>query len=439
MTKRHSQQTKDKIKASIKATREKRSKQHISVYELKINARRLSRTQKERLERVFLEAKWLKNTIIAQDDIFSFDASTKTAQVKMPDGSFEGRELATLGSSMKQTILAGIKNDIKGLKALKTNGRKIGRLKFVSQVKSIDLRAHGYRGTYNIDRKRGKVRIQKIGWVNVYGLDNIPEDVEFANAKLINKPDGVYLKVTTYSNSHPERKYEPGSVIGVDMGLKTAITTSEGDELNLYVEETERLKRLKQKLGRQVKGSNNYGKTLHLIQREYQKMDNRRDDLANKVVSDFSRYEVVFFQDENLSAWKKRDGYVRGGNKVQKGILGRVKSRLQRKDWAVMIDKSAPTTQFCRDCGVKNKHHPDERMYFCPNCGYEENRDIHATLNMVYFGVTDNRYNTPVDGGVAPVEPVSPTEHFNFLKGTVSVARKQEKNPGDLTQKPRNA
>ena len=47
--------------------------------------------------------------------------------------------------------------------------------------------------------------------------------------------------------------------------------------------------------------------------------------------------------------------------------------------------------------------------------------------------------NTPVDGGVAPVGPVSPTAHFNFLKGTVSVARKQEKDSGDLIQKPRNA
>ena len=46
--------------------------------------------------------------------------------------------------------------------------------------------------------------------------------------------------------------------------------------------------------------------------------------------------------------------------------------------------------------------------------------------------------NTPVDGGVAPVEPVSPTEHFNFLKGTVGLVTKQEKDSGELIQKPRN-
>ena len=46
--------------------------------------------------------------------------------------------------------------------------------------------------------------------------------------------------------------------------------------------------------------------------------------------------------------------------------------------------------------------------------------------------------NTPVDGGEAPVEPVSPTEHFNFLKGSVGLVTKQEKDSGDLIQNPRN-
>ena len=43
-----------------------------------------------------------------------------------------------------------------------------------------------------------------------------------------------------------------------------------------------------------------------------------------------------------------------------------------------------------------------------------------------------------MDGGDAPVEPVIPTEPFNFLKGTVGLVMKQEKDSGDLIQKPRN-
>lgn len=424
MIKQHSQETKNKIKASLKATRKKRETQHCKVYELKINSKKLNSTQKEQLKRVFLEAKWLKNTILASENIFSFNPSVKKAHVKMPDGTIEERDLQHLGAHLKQSILSGIKGDIKALKESKNKGRKVGKLKFTKAVKSLDLKEYG--NTYTIDRKTNTAKIQKLGHFKVYGLKNIPENVDFANAKLVNKPDGVYIHVTTYTDNAPKREYGKGYVIGIDMGLETAFTTSEGDKINLYVEAPDRLKRLQRKLSRQVKGSNNYKKTKHLLQREYQKMGNRKDDAANKFVSDLSHYEAVFYQDENITQWKKKNGYVRGGKKIHSGILGRVKERLSRKDWAVMLSKSLPTTQRCV-CGVKNKHQLDERVYFCSTCGYKEDRDIHAARNMIHFGTTDNRYNTPVDGGVAPVERTSSGLRFNYLSGSLSHAvSKQE-------------
>ena len=414
----HSQETKDRIKASLNATRERHSQMDCKVYEVKIVNDKLSRSKKETLDRFFLEAKWMKNHILA-GDIKDATPSMKTADVKLPDGSFETRELENLGSHMKQSILSGIKGDLRSLKASKEKGRRVGRLKFCKEFTSIDLKEHG--NTYVVDRKAKKVKIQKLGWVRVRGLDNIPEDVEFANAKLLNKPDGYYLAIATYrdKNMSPSRQYMPGSVIGLDFGLSTAITTSEGEHLNLYVEETDRLKRLQKKLARQTKGSNNYKKTCILIRQEYQKMNNRKKDLAYKLVSDLSHYEHAFFQDEMISSWQKKQGYARGSKKIQKGILGRVKALLRTKDWTTMLSRGDATTQTCV-CGVKNKHQLDERTYFCGQCGYSDNRDIHAAKNMIRFGLSDKRYNTPQGLGEAPVEEVAPALHFNFLKGAAS-------------------
>ena len=93
---------------------------------------------------------------------------------------------------------------------------------------------------------------------------------ELANANLVRKPDGYYLKVTAFINKENWKEQEKnGKEIGLDFGIKTSITTSESEKLDTSVEESERLKKLQRELSRRVKGSNNRYKTIKLIRREY--------------------------------------------------------------------------------------------------------------------------------------------------------------------------
>ena len=122
---------------------------------------------------------------------------------------------------------------------------------------------------------------------------------ELANANLVEKPDGYYLKVTCFINKenfHEQPKN--GKEIGLDFGIKTNITTSEGEKLDVSIEESERLKKLQREMFRRVKGSNNRHKTIKLIQREYQKLSNRKKDKANKIVSKLKKYDRIYMQDE---------------------------------------------------------------------------------------------------------------------------------------------
>ena len=107
------------------------------------------------------------------------------------------------------------------------------------------------------------------------------------------------MKVTAYINKENFKETETnGKEIGLDFGIKTNITTSESEKLDITVEESERLKRLQRKMSRQVKGSNNRYKTIKLIRREYQKLSNRKQDKANKIVSKLKKYETIVIQDE---------------------------------------------------------------------------------------------------------------------------------------------
>ncbi len=69
------------------------------------------------------------------------------------------------------------------------------------------------------------------------------------------------------------------------MGIKDHITLSNGEKLNVTIGETERLKLLQRKFARSKKGSNNRYKLKKLIKKEYQKITNRKNDAANKVVA----------------------------------------------------------------------------------------------------------------------------------------------------------
>ena len=76
-------------------------------------------------------------------------------------------------------------------------------------------------------------------------MKQIPSNVEFANANLVHKPDGYYMCITTYIDKKdfvPELKNKKD--IGLDFGIKTTITTSEGDMIDISVGESDQLKAL---------------------------------------------------------------------------------------------------------------------------------------------------------------------------------------------------
>lgn len=89
-----------------------------------------------------------------------------------------------------------------------------------------------------------------------------------------------------------------GKEIGLDFGIKTNLTTSEGEKLDVSVGESDRLKRLQREMSQRTKGSNNRHKTIKLIRREYLKLSNRKKDKVNKIVSKLKAYSCIVMQDE---------------------------------------------------------------------------------------------------------------------------------------------
>ena len=369
-----------KIKESLHATKERRSNMDCRVFSVKVQENRLSRAKEEKLNRCFLEGKWLRNAVVATDSLSLED--TSHIQVKVKD-TFEVREIKNLSSQMKQSVVDSVKTDVCNLSKAKKAGLKVGRLQFKHECNEINLKQFG--NTYKI-KSHNKISIQNIGVLTVNGLEQINlDEVEFANAKLIQKPSGFYIHITIYTKKQSQSDVEK-EILGLDMGIKDQLTFSNGVKVNFYLEESEQLKGLMRKLNRQTKGSNQYKQTLTRVKKIFEHQGNKKSDVVNKLNSVLRSNYIICFQDELLNQWKRKKSKHRFsfGRKVQHGILGRVKDKLKKNSTNVMLESSIPTTQTCPECGCLTKHSLDKRKYHCNHCGFENpDRDIHSAKNMV--------------------------------------------------------
>lgn len=369
-----------KIKESLRATKERHSNMDCRVFSAKVQENKLSKAKLEKLYRCFLEAKWLYNAVLSSTEDFP-RSGIKTVSIKVKD-TFEEREIKNLSSQMKQSVVDSAKTNASNLSKAKRKGLKVGRLQYKKECNEIDLTQFG--NTYKF-KSHNKISVQNIGILVVNGLEQINlDEVEFANAKLVKKPSGFYIHITAYSKKQPQSDAEK-EVIGLDMGIRDQLTFSNGVKVNFYLEESEQLKGLMRKLSRQTKGSNQYKQTLNRIKRVYEHLNNKKNDVVNKLDSVLKQNYIICFQDELLSQWKRKKSKRRFsfGRKVQHGILGRVKDKLKKNSSNHMLGSSAPTTQTCPVCGCLTKHSLDKRKYHCDHCGFENaDRDIHSANMM---------------------------------------------------------
>ncbi len=127
-----SEEKKNKIKSSLKNTKDRRKNQIITIIKTKIDMDKLNNKTVNTLKILFLESKWLYNYVINRelnDDIFKTDYKINCVGVYVID-HYEKRKLKNLSSQMKQGIIERARDNIKSLHELKNNGFKVGSLKF---------------------------------------------------------------------------------------------------------------------------------------------------------------------------------------------------------------------------------------------------------------------------------------------------------------------
>jgi len=373
------------IKASWYATRAKRKQQRCRVFELKVTTRHLSTRARTHLRHLFLEAKWFYNWILSQSDVFHVNTTIQQIPVKIGD-LFEERPLRCLSSQMKQGLATRVRTSIQALATKKQQGQPVGPLQFKRSLRAIPLKQYGI--TYRFIHRGTRVKLQRVpGTLRVRGYPQLPPGAELANAVLLKKARGYYLKVTAYT-ARTDATISPNRSIGLDAGITHQFAFSNGVVVvyRVPVSQCNKLRRLYRQFSRKKLGSQNRAKALKRLRQEFEHLTNCKRDTVNKLVSFLTReYRIVCFQNENLRAWQRLYGA-----KMLDTALGTLFAAIQeRVDQPMEVSRFYPSTQLCSNSGCTHRVRKvrNERVHTCPECGLVLDRDVNAARNIEEEGV----------------------------------------------------
>lgn len=355
---------------------------------------RLSKSKKKQLDQMFLEAKWLHNWLLDQKDIFNLTKSFKNDLYSYnKDKNKVNRKLTVLSVGSAGDYIRKLKQDIYNLSKAKKKCKKVGKLKFKSNIVTLSPRfllSEDFR--YYKPQLKNKNGKRQNEFIRCYGLKKLPKDAEIFDVKLLKRCGTYKIQVQFYTN--PKLREYTNKQVGLDFGIKDTLVSSDGQKFKFSIEEKEqnRCKKIQKQISRSVKGSNNRLKLCYKLQKANQRIHNIKKDWVNKLLHNLLKeYDIIVFQDENIKGWQA--GWF--GKQVHDSVLGLIKYKLLQKqeenkktknNQIIMIDKYIPTTATCPACGKITKHSLDKRVFVC-ECGYHEDRDIHAAKNILKFGV----------------------------------------------------
>lgn len=205
-------------------------------------------------------------------------------------------------------------------------------------------------------------------------------------------PTGKYyisiLVETGKDNPNPNPILKSSSV-GVDLGLKSFIVTSEGksvDNPKHLKKAMSHLKYLQRQASKKIKGSSNRKKANYKVALQHERITNQRKDFLHKLsTSLIKNHDTICCEDLNITGMMQNHSLAGAIGSVGWGEF--VRQLKYKADWygknILQIPKFEPSTKICSNCGATNHTLTlADREWFCVPCGTMHDRDINAAINI---------------------------------------------------------
>ena len=293
-------------------------------------------------------------------------------------------------------------------------GKRGGRPRF---KKSGELRSFVY-PRVNDKRagahlKDGVLKLSKIGSMPVVMHRPIPDGFVLKTCTIVCKADGWYCSISIQDDSVPclLPLDDVRSAVGIDVGLKSFLATSDGKSVSIqqtYRKVQAHLQRQQRALARKSdKSSNNAQKQKNKVARIHQRIQRTRTDFQYKIAHWLVKtYDLIAVENLNVK------GLAR--TRLAKSILDAAWSNFITILEAVGVKSGVRvvkvnpygTSQDCSGCGVKVPKDLSIRTHECPKCGLELDRDVNAAVNILQRGLVVVGLTIPGCEGLDNSQPV---------------------------------
>ena len=294
-----------------------------------------------------------------------------------------------------QSLVSALGNLDKAYKAFFEHRSGFPKFKNKSDKQSFQVPQHG-----RFDQKNNRLYIPKFKEGIYCKIHRKLPKGKLGTFTVSKNPSGRYfVSVLVEIDESVKEKIIPTkeTTLGIDFGLKTFLTTSDGNKFKSpeYLKRSlAKLQKLSRKHSKKQKGSKNKEKERIKLARLHEKISNQRLDFLHKLSSKLiSENQAICIEDLNIQGMSKL-----WGRKINDlSYYTFIQMLLYKSTWEgkmiIKIGRFEPSSQICSHCGYRNHNLTlKDRTWICPKCNSKLDRDINAAINIRDFGF--NQYLT---------------------------------------------
>jgi len=311
-----------------------------------------------------------------------------TQKRELPELKQAFPEYKEVGSQVLGDVIWRLDKAYQGFfRRIRSNSDKAGfpRFKSRNRYNSFTLSQCGWKlkGKYLIIRKVGRFKLQ---------LSRLIEG-DIKTITICRSSTDKWYACFSCDNV-PEKKLDKtGTIIGIDVGIESFLTDSEGNKVDnpTYFRQLEKLLRRRQRaLSRKKKGSRHRNEARVLIAKTYEKVTNQKRDFLHKVANKYiADYDLITVEDLNIKGLVRNSRLSKSISDSSWGIFFDLLA-YKAEEAGRMLVKVSPqnTSQICSGCSEKVLKSLAIRIHACPYCGLVMDRDENAARNISMVGQT---------------------------------------------------
>ena len=356
-------------------------------------------SQRELIEKTFGCTRYIYNNFLAERKNKYEESKTKVHVYEqlheLTDLKREKEWLREIDSCALQACVYNLDDAFQ--KFFKGNGYPKFRAKGVHESFRTNNTLSTYKNkkyeTIRVDFNKRIITLPKLKEVKFRGYRTTKEIVGKIKSATISKDGNKYFVSILVEVPFTKYSINPTSIVGLDLGIKNFIVTSNGEKLKNEVKINEkRLKGLQKWLSRCKPGSKNRYKVKLKMQRLYLKIRNARKHmiykLANNILKENDIVSIETLDVKNMYQVHKIAKHLKNIPISEFIRVLKYKSNWLGKK-IIEINKYYPSSQCCNRCDYKNEEVKDlsVRKWTCPKCGMIHDRDINASINIMFEGL----------------------------------------------------